>query len=74
MIQEHVTFFERNGVVGIIKLHHNFTGNFKPDEYPNIRQLEHESPEKALEVYNKALIDSKNRWWKVVYSGKPVYG
>lgn len=73
-MQQHVTLFERNGVVGIIKLHHNFTGNFKPDEYPNIRQLEHETAEKALEVYRKALVDSRNRWWRVVYSGGVLYG
>ena len=74
MAKEHVTIFERQGVVGVVKLHHNFTGNFKPDEQPNILLLEHESTKKALEVYNKALVDSMNYWWKVVYSGKPLYG
>lgn len=74
MKTEHVTLFYRDGVVGLLKLHSNWVGNFKESEFPNILLLEHTDEQTAKKIYSAAVQDSKEKWWKVIFSGEPQYG
>lgn len=69
-----ICIFSKGESLGLLAIANNFVANFKPDSVPNVLFKEFETIQKAKKQYILAIESSEDKWWQIVYRGKPLYG